>query len=102
MDWQLLLLLKRAYFAGIFCIPPFGITHRGENSMPFTRQSFREQSAEASAGAGDKNHLLGIHACHSLPVVTPSCCNWFDAGRRVWVQKRIGGLLTGQIETQAV
>jgi len=34
------------------------VTHRGENGVPFTRQGFGEQSAEASAGASDENHLL--------------------------------------------
>jgi hypothetical protein len=70
VDWQRLLLRKRAYFGGIFGIPPSGITHRGENSMPFTRQGFREQSAEASTGAGDENHLAGIQ-CLSLL----ACCD---------------------------
>jgi len=51
-------LRKRAYFGGIFGIPPSGITHRGENSMPFTRQGFREQPAEASAGADIVLHLI--------------------------------------------
>jgi hypothetical protein len=95
-------LRKRAYFGGIFGIPPSGITHRGENSMPFTRQGFREHPAEASAGAGDENHLAGIHAYRSLPVVTISCCNQFDAGSKVWIQNEFSGLLTGQNETQAV
>jgi hypothetical protein len=49
------------YFGGILGVPTSGITHRGENNVPFTRQGFREQSTEASAGAGDENHLLGIH-----------------------------------------
>jgi phosphoribosylcarboxyaminoimidazole (NCAIR) mutase len=80
-------LRKRAYFGGIFGIPTSGTTHRGEDSMPFTRQGFREQSAKACAGAGDENHLAGIHAYHSLPVVTMPCCNSFDAGSKVWIQK---------------
>jgi len=37
--------------------------------VPFTGQGFRKQSAEASAGAGDENHLLGIHGYPSFPVV---------------------------------
>jgi hypothetical protein len=80
-------LRKRAYFGGILGVPTSGITHRGENSVPITRQGFREQSAEASAGAGDENHLLGIHAYHSLPIAAISCCNYFDAGSKVWIQK---------------
>jgi hypothetical protein len=61
-------LRKRAYLCGILGILTSEITHRGENSVPFTRQGFREHSAEAGAGAGDENHLPGIHAYHSLPV----------------------------------
>jgi hypothetical protein len=34
--------------------------------VPFTPQGIGEQSAEAGAGAGDKNHLLGIHNHSSL------------------------------------
>jgi hypothetical protein len=29
--------------------------------VTFASQGFCEQSAEAGAGAGDENHLLGIH-----------------------------------------
>jgi len=29
--------------------------------VPFASQRIGEQSAEASAGTGDENHLLGIH-----------------------------------------
>jgi hypothetical protein len=34
--------------------------------VPFTSQGFGEQSAEAGAGAGDENHLPGIHDYSSL------------------------------------
>jgi hypothetical protein len=34
--------------------------------LPFTGQGIGEQSAEAGAGAGDENHLLGIHDYPSL------------------------------------
>ena len=37
------------------------VTHRRENGVPFTSQGIGEESAEAGAGAGDENHLLGIH-----------------------------------------
>jgi hypothetical protein len=47
--------------------------------VPFTSQSFGEQSAEAGAGAGDENHLLGIHDYFSF-VALPS--TEFDAGRK--------------------
>jgi hypothetical protein len=80
-------LRKRTYFGGILGVPTSRITHRGENSVPITRQGFRELSTEASAGAGDENHLLGIHPYHSLPIAAISCCNHFDAGSKVWIQK---------------
>jgi hypothetical protein len=52
----------RVFRGGIVGVPTSGITHRGENRVPSTRQGFGEQFTEASAGAGDENHLLGIHA----------------------------------------
>jgi hypothetical protein len=34
--------------------------------VPFSSQSFGEQSAEAGAGTGDENYLFGIH--NFLPI----------------------------------
>jgi len=48
-------------FGGIFGITASGVAHRRENGVPFASQRIGEQSAEASAGTGDENHLLGIH-----------------------------------------
>jgi hypothetical protein len=31
--------------------------------------------------------LIGIHPYHSLPIAAISCCNHFDAGSKVWIQK---------------
>jgi hypothetical protein len=61
MNRQRILFRECTDFGGILGIAPSGITHRRENSVPFTRQSFGEQSAEAGAGTGDGNHFLGIH-----------------------------------------
>src|SRR6266478_4905655 len=64
--WQRLLFRKRTDFGGVLGIAPSGVTHRRENGVPFPSQGIGEQSAEAGAGAGDENHLLGIHNHSSL------------------------------------
>jgi hypothetical protein len=64
--WKRTLFRKRTDFGGILGITACGVTHRRENGVPFTSQGFGEQSAEAGTGAGDENHLPGIHDYPSL------------------------------------
>ena len=59
--WQRILFRKGPDFGGILGIAASGVTHCRENGMPFASQGINEQSAEAGAGTGDENHLLGIH-----------------------------------------
>ena len=61
VNGQRILFRERADFGGILGIAACGVTHRRKNGVPFTSQGFREQSAEAGAGTGDENHLLGLH-----------------------------------------
>ena len=56
--------------AAFLALRPPGSTHRRENGVPLTSQRFGEQPAEAGAGAGNENHLLGIHDLR-LPMALP-------------------------------
>jgi hypothetical protein len=64
--------------AAFLAFAPSRITHRRENGVPFTSQRFGEQPAEVGVGAGNENHLLGIHDCPSHGTTV----NRFDAGSK--------------------
>jgi hypothetical protein len=66
VDWQRILFSQHTDFGGILGVAASGVTHRRENRVPIASQSISEQSPETGAGAGDENHLLGIHDHPSL------------------------------------